>query len=157
MDDYISREALISKFNQLGLGDHSLIEKIFAEGVYAVIDTFPAADVEPVRRWVPVSEALPENEKDVLIVCNRNGYRFVCPAIRTDGKTLSQDSSWNWNDLYEYGLYDEDADDYYIPEGWWENRHFNPDDVYNNPVDCEVTHWMPLPEPPKMDGGAEDG
>ena len=22
----------------------------------------------------------------------------------------------------------------------------NPDDVYNNPVDCAVTHWMPLPE-----------
>lgn len=50
MSDYISREGLISKFKQLGLGDHSLIEKIFAEGVYAVIDTFPAADVEPVTR-----------------------------------------------------------------------------------------------------------
>lgn len=23
-----------------------------------------------------------------------------------------------------------------------------PDDVYNNPVDCAVTHWMPLPESP---------
>lgn len=158
MDDHISREWLIER---LGRNLTACNPGTFSEGCYKdAIETVryaPAADVEPVRRWVPVSEALPENEKDVLIVCNRNGYRFVCPAIRTDGKTLSQDSSWNWNDLYEYGLYDEDADDYYIPEGWWENRHFNPDDVYNNPVDCEVTHWMPLPEPPKMDGGAEDG
>lgn len=49
MDDYISREGLISKFKELGLGAHSLIDQIFADGVYAVIDTFPAADVEPVR------------------------------------------------------------------------------------------------------------
>ena len=45
-------------------------------------------------------------------------------------------------------LYSEKDDDYYIPEGWWENRQFNPDDVYNNPVDCTVTHWMPLPGAP---------
>lgn len=32
---------------------------------------------------------------------------------------------------------------------WWENRQFNPDDVYNNLVDCAVTHWMPLPEAPE--------
>ena len=62
---------------------------------------------------------------------------------------LTQDSVWNWNEIYTYGLYSEEADDYYIPEGWWENRQFNPDDVYNNPVDCAVTHWMPLPEAPE--------
>ena len=53
MADYIKREGLISKFKQLGFGTHSLIEQIFAEGVYAVIDEFPADDVESVRhgRW----------------------------------------------------------------------------------------------------------
>ena len=98
------------------------------------------------QRWIPVTERLPKPEIDVLIVCNRNGYRFVTPAIYEDGKMLTQDSVWNWNEIYTYGLYNEEADDYYIPEGWWENRQFNPDDVYNNPVDCAVTHWMPLPE-----------
>ena len=106
---------------------------------------------EKVSQWIPVTERLPEPETDVLAVCNRNGYIFVVPAIYEDGKTLTQDSGWNWCDIYCYGLYDEEADDYYIPEGWWENRKFNPDDVYNNPVDCTVTHWMPLPEPPKED------
>ena len=100
-------------------------------------------------QWIPVTERLPKPEIDVLIVCNRNGYRFVTPAIYEDGKMLTQDSVWNWNEIYTYGLYSEEADDYYIPEGWWENRQFNPDDVYNNPVDCAVTHWMPLPEAPE--------
>lgn len=30
--------------------------------------------------------------------------------------------------------------------GWREYRHFNPDDVYNNKIDCPVVGWMPLPE-----------
>ena len=103
------------------------------------------------ERWIPATERMPEPETGVLAVCNRNGYIFVIPAIYEDGKLLTQESAWNWSDIYCYGLYDEEADDYYIPEGWWENRQFNPDDVYNNPVDCAVTHWMPLPDAPTGD------
>ena len=49
-----------------------------------------------------------------------------------------------WIDIE--GEYDEENDCYIIPEGWWECRHFNADDVYNNLIDCEVIAWMPLPE-----------
>ena len=118
----------------------ALIERLTAEN---------AALREKVPQWVSVADRLPEPETDVLIVCNRNGYVFVTPAIYEDGKMLTQESAWNWSDIYGYGLYSEEDDDYYIPEGWWENRQFNPDDVYNNPVDCTVTHWMPLPEAPE--------
>ena len=114
-----------------------------------------AALREKVPQWISVEDRLPEPETDVLIVCNRNGYVFVTPAIYEDGKMLTQESSWNWSDIYGYGLYSEEDDDYYIPEGWWENRQFNPDDVYNNPVDCTVTHWMSLPGAP--DAPAEGG
>lgn len=114
-----------------------------------------AALREKVPQWISVEDRLPEPETDVLIVCNRNGYVFVTPAIYEDGKMLTQESAWNWSDIYGYGLYSEEDDDYYIPEGWWENRQFNPDDVYNNPVDCTVTHWMPLPGAP--DAPAEGG
>ena len=104
---------------------------------------------EKVPQWTSVEDRLPEPETDVLTVCNRNGYVFVTQAIYEDGKMLTQESAWNWNDIYEYGLYSEEDDDFYIPEGWWGNRRFTPDDVYNNPVDCTVTHWMPLPEAPE--------
>lgn len=98
--------------------------------------------------WISVNDRLPEPEMDVLAVCNRNGYIFVVTAIYEDRKMLTQDSKWNWCDIYFYGLCNEEMDDYYVPEGWWENRKFNPNDVYNNVVDCSVTHWMPLPAPP---------
>lgn len=99
--------------------------------------------------WSSVKDGLPKNEQEVLIYCNRGGFRFVCPAIYEDGTMLTQDSRWNWNDIEGYGTYSEENDDYFVPKGWWENRQFTPDDVYNCPVDCEVTRWMPMPEPPK--------
>lgn len=123
-------------FDEVNTAAADLIERLTAEN----------AALREKQRRIPVAERLPKPETDVLAVCNRNGYSFVIPAIYEDGKKLTRDSAWNWNDIYCYGLYDEEADDYYIPEGWCENRKFNPDDVYNNPVDCAVTHWMSLPE-----------
>ena len=116
-----------------------------------LVDVFagiPAADVIERPQWISVEDKLPDTETEVLVVCNRNGFRFVCPAIYEDGTVLTQDSIWNWYELDNYGTYSEENDDYFIPESWWENRQFTPDDVYNSPVDCPVTHWMPLPLPP---------
>lgn len=121
------------------------------------VDCFQPSDVAP-EGWISVKDKLPEPETEVLAVCVRTGYRFICPVIFEDGTMLTQNSMWNWYELENYGTYSEENDDYFIPEGWWENRQFTPDDIYNNPVDCTVTHWMPLPEPPtsaRMDGDAE--
>lgn len=101
------------------------------------------------QRWIPCSERMPEPETEVLALCRRGGVSFVCPAMYEDGTIIQSESIWNWNEIEGYGLYSEEADDWYIPEGWWEYRQFNGDDVYNNVVDCAVTHWMPLPEPPE--------
>lgn len=64
--------------------------------------------------WIPVKERLPEPETEVLAVCDRNGFVFIAPVIYEDGKMLTQDSSWNWTDIYEYGLYNEETDDYEV-------------------------------------------
>lgn len=50
MAEYIEREALTSEFKRLKLGANSFIERVFADGVYAIIEQFPAADVVPVVR-----------------------------------------------------------------------------------------------------------
>lgn len=100
-------------------------------------------------RWIPVSERLPEPETEVLVVCRWGDVSFVCPAMHEDGTIITSESIWNWNEIEGYGLYSEEADDWFVPEGWWEYRQFNGDDVYNNLIDCTVTHWMPLPEPPE--------
>ena len=146
MAEYIDKERLLHRFN---IDDMMNVNGtlISLRDAREVISSFPAADVAPVG-WFSVKDRLPEPETEVLAVCVRNGYRFICPVIYENGTTLTQDSIWNWYELDSYGTYSEENDDYFVPEGWWENRQFTPDDVYNNPVDCAVTHWMLLPEPP---------
>lgn len=143
MADYIDRQAAIAAIDKYAEYLYGLPRESIASEVKDIISLLPGP-------WVNVEDRPPEAETDVLIACDRNGYRFTCPAIYEDGKMLRQDSIWNWNDIESYGSYDEELDDYYIPEGWWENRQFNTDDVYNNPVDCSVTHWMPLPDAPEV-------
>ena len=110
--------------------------------------------------WIPCSERLPECEQEVLICAKarpvgKDAYidSIITPALYEDGTMLENESKWSWVDI-DFSGWDEEEDCGIIPEGWFENRHFNPDDVYNNPVDREVVAWMPLPEPYK--GGDEE-
>lgn len=50
MAEYIDREALFAEFDRLGLGEHSIVEKVFSIGVRTIIAGMPAADVAPVVR-----------------------------------------------------------------------------------------------------------
>ena len=50
MAEYIDRAALIAEFKRLKLGENSFLEKVFADGVYAIIEKFHAVDVAPVVR-----------------------------------------------------------------------------------------------------------
>ena len=100
------------------------------------------------RRWIPVTERLPENETDVLVAYTRKGvrgcsYSGVCTAFHTDGRTRTENSSYDWEIDMDYN---EEVDAYIVPEGWWETVDFGEEFFA---VDAVVTHWMPLPEPPK--------
>ena len=100
--------------------------------------------------WIPCSVAMPPVETEVFIVAKRK-YRggevryITTTAMYEDGTVLENDSCWRWEDID--GEWDEENDCYIIPEGWWENRHYNTDEVYNNAVDDEVVAWQPLPQP----------
>lgn len=88
----------------------------------------------------------PKVEEDVLILFETacGGYG-ITTAHYEDGTVLSQKSAIYWEDIFEWGTYDEESDDYFIPKGWWEYRYFNQDDIYDNCVDAHVVGWMPLP------------
>ena len=71
------------------------------------------------RRWIPVEERLPENGVPVLI-----NY------IASDDGKYHPDGTAVWTD---YGCF------------WWEGSLEDCD----TEVAVPITHWMPLPDPPK--------
>ena len=78
MVEYIERNALIAKFKRLTLGENSLVERLFADGVYAVIETFPAADVVEVvqGKWEPGNPICP--------VCGENKFKDLDADVWAD-------------------------------------------------------------------------
>lgn len=96
MVEYIERNALIAEFKRLTLGENSLVERLFADGVYAVIETFPAADVAPVRhgRWKNGGNGLYDTctacGKEIYLAIPMMNYCPECGALM-DGKEGDHD------------------------------------------------------------------
>lgn len=130
-----------------------------AEYGRGLVDDAPTIAPETLRstamtEWISVKDRPPEPETEVFIYAevrrdNKILGHVVTTAIYEDGTIHTEESIWNWDDINYWGTYDEETDDYIIPEGWWEERHYNDDDTRNLRVDDFVTHWMPLPKPPK--------
>ena len=105
------------------------------------------------QEWISVEERLPESGEHCLISCTVKRFdgkhgQYVCVGYYAEKfKHLA------------YGVdddcvseYNEENDEFYISEGWYEVIK-NWDDYGFVAIDDTVTHWMPLPEPPKMKGG----
>ena len=117
----------------------------------SLIETAPVIDIKNLQPvWKDPKTDPPKVETEVLILYRNDidGYS-ITTAHYEDGSVFSQDSAWYWEDLPDWGTYDEERDDYKIPKGWWEYRHFNPDGVYNNKIDRPVVEWQYPPEPSK--------
>lgn len=101
---------------------------------------------EILSKWISVKDRLPKPEEEVLILAkSQRGYNTITTAMYEDGTITEDNSSWGWEDIdFDY---DEENDACIIPCGWWEYRHYG--ESLNYAIDDEVTHWMPLPEPPK--------
>lgn len=113
----------------------------------SLIETAPVIDLKNLQPvWRDPETDPPKVEEDVLILFETacGGYG-ITTANYEDGTVLSQKSAFYWEDIFEWGTYDEESDDYFIPKGWWEYRYFNQDDIYDNRVDAHVVGWMPLP------------
>ena len=101
MNDLISRKALLAEYDRVHIGEPGKARKL--------IEDAPA-----VREWIPVSERLPEADKNVLVCTIHGSFKVARCNFYKNGTEVS----WATND----GLGER-----------------------------AITHWMPLPEPPKED------
>lgn len=91
--------------------------------------------------WISVKQQMPKNCKNV-IACfkNRLGKKRIVIAWYAEKYTVEVNQ-----DFDEYFEYDEDGDNFYLPEGWYEysfGHDFSPF------IGDRVDYWMPLPKPP---------
>ena len=108
------------------------------------LERFAALVRAECQAWVPVTERMPDKGVTVLACyTNRAGRVRRIRACWIAAKSEEADSEC------EFGEYDEAADCYWTPEGWYE-RIDNWDD-YSSVAVCEgnVSHWMPLPPAPE--------
>ena len=93
--------------------------------------------------WVSVSEDMPKVGQFVLatFVCSYRGTRQVVRAMRAGRFMLPA------AELDDECEYSEADDEYYVPPGWYEKNEM--EEVHWKIIE-EVTHWMPMPDPPAV-------
>ena len=153
----IDADALVAQW-EAGIEEvEDVIAKMFIGAAISDVKHAPTIDPEP--HWIPCNERMPECEQEVLVctetkLLGKDAYidSIITPAIYEDGTMTEVESKWSWYDM-DFDEWDDECDCGIVPEGWWENRHFNLDGDYNHVIDRKVVAWMPLPEPWK---GADD-
>ena len=83
-----------------------------------------------VQKWIPVTERLPEDRTQVLCFGGVKGYERA--KIKWFAVCLETVDQYDFEGQKHSGFYCYDSE-----YGYYE--------------DTEITHWMPLPQPPKGD------
>ena len=124
MNDLISRSALRQEIESLFYWNLASVGAVLEK-----IDDAPAiaTDNNVGGKWIPVTERLPEIIKTEHAWHNvyRKSGRVLCACLQADGKRMTK-------------------------EGYMQffNDNLQPDWIIPGTIHA-VTHWMPLPEPPK--------
>ena len=145
VSDFVSRQWLIDEYHRRHEGPPG--------GALKMIEEAPAAEVEPKRRWIPVTERLPEVEE---------GFTD-CESFEEDKDgeyyPIGVYTCWESEPVLIFACIDGTKERYTARYEEWRFADGRPKecgwiDVSGDVELSFVTHWMPLPEPPKEE---EDG
>lgn len=128
MAEYIEREALRAFPIRANHCDKEHANEHFIYGIETVLEyaeNLPAADVAPVS-WISVNDMLPDVNR------TKSGYESMY-VIATNGKRV-------WPMIYERAC---------VKTKMKFRWKYVWDRIYDR---NDIIAWMPLPEPPKMDG-----
>ena len=140
MNDYIDRQKAVELLdNLLGMVEDTQ-ENDYDTALKMGIEALNA-DVQPVQRWIPCNERLPENIRPVIVTWKntdpKSYYQYIVGKHFT-GTACYKNGKWYWYSsttedmLAEYGRYDSEE--------------------FDEAIECIA--WMPLPEPYK--GGEQN-
>ena len=90
--------------------------------------------------WISVEDALPEYCTPVLVFCANANYKH-------DGLKTIVASYQSGKDLFETSEIFDSEDD--VVDSWIAETSMFDDEYGWRFINDGVTHWMPLPEPPK--------
>lgn len=140
-------KGLLDKMDDKLISANALIEDLLNKDFYPAIvkraiEEAPA--VEPVCRWISVKDRLPDREKDL-----ESWGKYNVVVLRSHWPTST------------YDICDSPYDETFVTTASYDGAqkiwHLDWDEQLNALIDIEdsplngdyVTHWMPLPEPPK--------
>ena len=132
MPEYISREETLKAFKLIAKNPNKDYQRGMQDTIDClvpeVIADIPAADVQPVDRWISCEDRVPDESGKYLCYLATDEMEVVefCREIEDD----------ECNNNYPFGVWNTyPSDDGGECREWIEI--------------LEVTHWQPLPEPPK--------
>ena len=121
------REKLIEIIGLTEYGNGALVGKNFQRGFIGKIADHLIANGVTVQKWIPVSERLPDKK----------------------GKYLALLEYVKCTMILNFSLDFLVCDEYGFPTKEKKSCFYYYDDDWENIEVPEVTHWMPIPEPPK--------
>lgn len=128
MDEYISKEIAIEKIKRVKphvvMSEYGVGYERGLKDAIGILNATPAADVQPVSQWISVEDKLPIEQGPVLCYARSTTGEGNCRILGTLR-------------IEEFWFLQVDGTQLSFPC-----------------LHLKVTHWMPLPEPPK-DGDAE--